>query len=330
VTTLLTGATGYLGGRLAATLDDDLILLPPRTPGGAGDLTTPLALAGIDRDRVTRIVHTAAVTRFNVDRETARRVNLEGTVRVAEFAERCPRLERFSYVSTLYAAGRHTGDIRPEPLADRGFVNYYEWSKHAAETYLLGRDLPLQILRLPTLIADDDDGGSVGQYNAFHRTLRLYYYGLLSLVPGDLDTPLALASAQYAVRAMIEAPDPIAHVCPIPADAITLGELIDIAFGVFEQDEGFRRRMLLRPLPCDLASFRDLVRVADGMRGGPIKAALSSVAPFAEQLYLPKRFHAPHARPADTRRLAENVCATLVQLRFGRAVTRDTRDGEHV
>lgn len=327
MTTLLTGASGYLGGRLAAALDDDLIL-PSRTPGGAGDLTAPGALAGVDPDRVTRIVHAAAVTRFNVDRDTARRVNLEGTMRVAEFAERCPRLERFSYVSTLYAAGRHTGDIPEEPLADRGFVNNYEWSKHAAESFLLGRDLPVQILRLPTLIADDDAGGSVGQYNAFHSTLRLYYYGLLSLVPGDLDTPLAVASAQYAVRAMLEAPHPVTHACPAPGDTITVGELIDTAFGVFEKDEDFRRRMLLRPVPCDLVSFRELAAVADGLRGGPIHQALGSVAPFAEQLYLPKLFHAPHARPVDTHRLAENVCTTLVELRFGRKAGRDTK-GKH-
>jgi nucleoside-diphosphate-sugar epimerase len=328
MTTLLTGASGYLGGHLAAALDDDLITLV-RTPDGAGDLTSPEALAGIDPGRVTRIVHAAAVTRFNVDQETARRVNLEGTMRVAEFAERCPRLERFTYVSTLYAAGRHTGDIQQAPLADRGFVNYYEWSKHAAENFLLERKLPLRILRLPTLIADDDTGRSVGQYNAFHRTLRLYYYGLLSLVPGDLDTPLAVASAQYAVRAMREASDPITHACPAPGDAIALGELIDIAFAVFEQDEGFRRRMLLRPLPCDLTSFRELVEIADGLGGGPINQALGSVAPFAEQLYLPKHFHAPCARPVDTRRLVENVCATLVEFRFGRNAGRDPRRGEH-
>ena len=325
MTTLLTGASGYLGGRLAAALDDDLILLA-RTPDGAHDLTDPAALTAIDPAQITRIVHAAAVTRFNVDRNTARRVNLEGTIRVAEFAERCPRLERFIYVSTLYVAGRHTGNIPEEPLADLGFVNHYEWSKHAAETALLERDLPRQILRLPTLIADDDTGRSVGQHNAFHNTLKLYYYGLLPLVPGDLDTPLAVASAEYTVRAMLEAPDPITHACPAPGDTMTLGELIDVAFNVFEKDEAFRRRMLLRPLSCDQASFQDLVQVADGFRRGPINQALGAVAPFAEQLYLPKVFRAPHARPVDTRRLVENVCATLVESRFGRTI----RSGEHV
>lgn len=317
MTTLLTGASGYVGGRLAGALGDEVISLV-RTPGGAGDLGAPGALAGIDPGPVTRIVHAAAVTRFNVDRETARRVNLEGTIRVAEFAERCPRLESLVYLSTLYAAGRRTGDVPEEPLAERGFVNNYEWSKHAAETALLDRDLPVRIVRLPTLVADDDDGGSVTQHNAFHSTLKLYYYGLLSLLPGAPGTPIALASARYAVRAVLEATDTVTHACPAPADTITLGEVIDIAFTVFEKDENFRRRMLLRPLPCDLASFRDLVTAAEGMRGGPISQALGSVAPFAEQLYLPKVFQARQAHPVDTRSLVENACATLVEGRFGR------------
>jgi nucleoside-diphosphate-sugar epimerase len=327
VTTLLTGATGYLGRHLAATLDDDVILLA-RTAGAdrargtaiSADLTDPRALAGLDPGVVTRIVHSAAVTRFNVDQETARRVNLEGTLRVAEFAERCPALERFTYVSTLYAAGRHTGDIPEAPLADHGYVNHYEWSKHAAEAALLERDLPLRIVRLPTLIADDEAGGSAGQHNAFHNTLKLYYYGLLSLVPGNLDTPVTVASLDYATRALGEAATLVTHCCPAPADTISLGELIDIAFNVFEKDASFRRRMVLRPLPCDQASFSDLVHVADGFRGGPISEALGTVAPFADQLYLPKNFLAARARPCDTRRLVESVCTTLVESRFGRNV----------
>ena len=322
MTTLLTGASGYVGGQLAAALDDEVIPLA-RTPGGAGDLRAPAAFAGIDPSRVTRIVHAAAVTRFNVDRETARLVNVEGTIRVAEFAERCPRLESLVYLSTLYAAGRRTGDIPEEPLTERGFANEYEWSKHAAETALLARDLPVRIVRLPTLVADDDAGRSIGQHNAFHSTLRLYYYGLLSLLPGDPDTPLALASCRYAVRALLEATGPVTHACPAPGDTITVGELIDIAFNVFEKDENFRRRMLLRPLPCDLDSFKDLARAAAGMRGGPASQAFGSVAPFAEQLYLPKVFQARQAHPLDTRRLVENVCATLVECRFG----RDPRPG---
>ena len=88
--------------------------------------------------------------------------------------------------------------------------------------------------------------------------------------------------------------------------------------------------MLLRPLPCDLASFRDLAVAAAGMRGGPVSQALGSVAPFAEQLYLPKVFQARHAHPVDTRRLVENVCSTLVDCRFGRGRGTGTGTGNNL
>ena len=36
----------------------------------------------------------------------------------------------------------------------------------------------------------DDASGAVTQQNAFHNTLKLFYYGLLALMPGACDTPL--------------------------------------------------------------------------------------------------------------------------------------------
>jgi hypothetical protein len=76
--------------------------------------------------------------------------------------------------------------------------------------------------------------------------------------------------------------------------------------------------MLPRPVPCDLDSFHDLVAAARGLRGGPLHAALAAVAPFAEQLYLPKVFHTDRLRAAwpgyrapDPMALVESVCANL-------------------
>jgi hypothetical protein len=210
-------------------------------------------------------------------------------------------------------------------------VNHYAWSKWAAEQESLAAagDLPLSLLRLPTVVADDDSG-TVSQYNAVHNTLKLYYYGLLSLVPGDPGTRLSLATTDFvseAVRRLIEpeAPYGIVHVCPDPADTASLGALIERAFSVFERSEAFRRRRLLRPLFCDQRSFDDLVEAAQRMRGGPIHQSLSSVAPFAAQLHLPKTFRNDALRAAwpeytapDPLDLFEAVCDHLVSSRWGR------------
>ena len=176
-------------------------------------------------------------------------------------------------LSTLYSAGQRSGEVAERQHSDAGFANHYEWSKWAAEQAVLSAaDLPVSVLRLPTIIADGDDG-QVTQYNAFHNTLKLYFYGLLSLVPGNPSTPVSLATASFTTSAIIRLLDPavadgIYHVCPDPADTPTLGQLLTTAFAVFEQDSSFRRRQLLTPEYCDQESFDDLVAAASRFRGG--------------------------------------------------------------
>jgi nucleoside-diphosphate-sugar epimerase len=53
---------------------------------------------------VTTIVHRAAVTRFNVDDETAKAVNVAETARVFEFARHCGQLSRVLMLWTVYSA----------------------------------------------------------------------------------------------------------------------------------------------------------------------------------------------------------------------------------
>jgi nucleoside-diphosphate-sugar epimerase len=348
VTTLITGADGYLGRRIAAALAGDELVLTVRAHDATElahkrvrlgralgtarritvvpvDLREPGALAELDPRPITHIVHAAAITRFGVDRETAGQVNLGGTARVREFAERCARLERLVVLSTLYTAGRRQGEVSEVRHHDAGFVNHYEWSKWASEERVLDPPaLPVVVARLPTVIADDD-GAAVGQYNAFHHTLRLFYYGLLTLLPGDPATPLSLATAGFtveAVTALLDAEPGIYQVCPGP---VPLGVAVETAFTTFDRDAAFRRRMLPRPIPCDWDSFSDLAGAVNGLRGGPLHEVLASVVPFAEQLYLPKRFRTerlrsawPDYRARDPVALVESVTTRLVASRWGR------------
>jgi nucleoside-diphosphate-sugar epimerase len=367
-TTLITGADGYIGRRVAAALlreGDDRLLLALRATGAsefadkrarleralervpscvpdpgrghgrvsfvAADLSRDGALDQVDPRAVTRIVHAAAVTRFNVERDLARRVNVEGTVRLTAFAARCAGLRRLTLLSTLYSAGTRSGEIAERRHDEAGFANHYEWSKWAAEeTVLAATDLPVSVLRLPTVIADGDDG-QVTQYNAFHNTLKLCFYGLLSLLPGLPTTPLSLATAAFTTAAVTRLIDPatpagIYHVSPDPADTLTLDELITIAFTVFGRDRQFRRRQVLAPAYCDQESFNDLVAAAARFRGGGlIQESLASVAPFGNQLYLAKTFRNDALRAAwpgyqvpDPTALVEAVCEQLVASRWGR------------
>jgi nucleoside-diphosphate-sugar epimerase len=366
---LITGADGYLGQRTAwhlLTETSDRLVLTVRaadraeleskaaalrrelgaTDGPAGrrvevtraDLRDDDPFATVDAAGITCIVHMAARTAFNQAQAQAREVNVLGTVRVGQFANRCPDLDRLLLASTLFSAGRRTGDVAEAALGgDDGFVNHYEWSKCEAENLLLETcpQLPVSVVRLPTIVADDETG-RVGQYNVFHNTLKLYFYGLLSLVPGDRSTRQYFATAELTGQAIMHLIQPQAaagffHMAPGPDEALELGEIIDAAFDVFESDPGFHRRRLLRPQFCDIESFRDLAAATRQLSASPMAQAFGSVAPFAEQLFLDKAFdnrRMTNAWPGfcapKQRQLVAATCENLVRTRWGRSADENT------
>src|SRR5436853_7763279 len=123
---LITGADGYIGTRLAhAYLErtDMPVILWVRSGNSDefeskrkrlqqrfgrfesriayewGDLVRDHPLDSIDPRKVRHIIHTAAITKFNVDEDTAQRVNIEGSEKVLKFATRCNSLEAFGLLS---------------------------------------------------------------------------------------------------------------------------------------------------------------------------------------------------------------------------------------
>ncbi len=359
-TVLVTGATGYLGGHIAreyleqshddvllwghardaSDLDEQRRLLQrrfarhsDRIDVAAGDLTAAEPFAGIETGAIRVIVHAAADTRFNVPLPVASAVNVAGTEKLCAFARRCPRLERLALLSTVYACGLASGRILEAPCGGAaGFANHYEWSKWEAERHVFEAcaDLPWRLLRIATVIADDECG-TVIQENAFHRTLRLFHHGLLSLLPGDPSTPLYFVTADFVAQAtfaLTEAADAgrVYHLAPERDRACTLDELVTAAFGVFEQDARFRRRRVLRPLYCDWESFTALLDEADAFGGPIVRQALRSVAPFGRQLYSAKdidntnlRAACPAYRAPEPRALVSAACASIVRSRWSRA-----------
>lgn len=357
--TLITGAGGYLGSRLAARLAQcakrPLILwlhakdaeelahktgalrssLGPVAESAqfrGGDLRGPEPFADIDPAEIGTIVHCAAVTRFNIQEDLARDINVEGATKVFEFADRCSALERLALTSSIYACGLRDGRIDEEPLVDRPeFSNYYEWSKWESEQRLRVdfAHLPSITLRVATVIAETARG-HVCQYNAFHNTLKLLFYGLISLVPGDKDTPMYFVTADFAVDAMSAALERgerggVYHICHTAAECMTLGSLIDTAFARFSDDPAFRERRILKPLFCDEEAFRLLAEGVGSFGGDVVREGLDSVVPFAPQLYSHKVFENRrmqalldvYAAP-DATELVSNASGYLADTRWGR------------
>ena len=177
----------------------------------------------------------------------------------------------------------------------------------------------------------DDDAGTVVQHNVFHNTLRLLYYGMLSVLPGDGGVPVYLVTADFVTRALHTLLDPavpagIYHVCHEPERTASLAELLDVAYAVFDAQPAFQRRRVPRPLLCDVDAFFDLVDGVKGLGGSPMHEAVGSVAPFARQLYVHKlvsndrlREVWPGYRAPDPGDLVERTCGHLVTTRWGRS-----------
>jgi nucleoside-diphosphate-sugar epimerase len=354
---LITGADGYLGRRVVRryleTTDAELLLwvragdrgelaakrtrLEALFPGAGsrlgyagGDLSRPDPFEGVDPGAISEVVHGAAVIRFNVEEDLAQRVNVEGAKKVLWFAERCPRLESLALLSSIYSSGLASGPIDEVPFdGSSGFANHYERSKWAAEQLLLSSfgHLPWRILRIATAIADDQQG-RVSQHNAFHNTLRLLYYGLLSIVPGDTAVPLYFVTGEFVADAVVQLAagrrKAIYHLAHAREESLSLGELMEVAFEAFAADPDFAQKRIARPLFADRDTFEELSGALGSVGGEVVTQGLASVTPFAPQLFSDKSVGNARLRGAleayqapEPRALIRATCEHLVRTRWG-------------
>ena len=335
---LVTGGTGAIGVPLVEAFARQgiptAVLVRQRethAPAGvqvvSGDVTAGPQL-GLDaatwhdlRQRVTTIVHGAALTRFDAPLEAARTVNVTGTAHVVAFAKDCLRVERVVALSTVYVAGRRTGRILETDLDhDRGFVNPYEQSKYEAE--LLLRDamgaLPIAVARLSTAVGDSISG-RLERPAAIHHAIRFLYHSLLPMIPGADDSPVDLVPTDYVVAALralagdrFEA-GATWHVCA-GEDAVREDELIDLVVDAFLRHRpAWRRRAIEKPSIVALETFELFRQSVDAVADPGLRASVAVLAPFAPQLAFAKTFDDARCRAAleDARVPRPSVRATV-------------------
>lgn len=192
--------------------------------------------------RITHILHCAANTKFSLQLDEARLVNVEGTRHVIEFAKSCKNLQKLGYLSTIYVSGRRQGKILETDLIDTSFVNTYEQSKFEAEKLLHKNQnsLPIVVYRLSTIIGDSRDG-TVPGFNSVHKALRLYYRGLAPMVPGVPKNIADLISVDYAAKVISYlfskkfTSSTTYHLVAEKKDSFTLEELVEATSKLFRQ-----------------------------------------------------------------------------------------------
>jgi thioester reductase-like protein len=277
---LLTGATGFVGMELlarymertdrrvyalvrgaddhevAARVQRTLVSLfgadhpfAGRVVAVRGDITRPsLGLRG-ERDglaeRVSEIVHGAASVSFELGLEASRAINVEGTRRVLEFAQRCHArggLRRLSYISTAYVAGEHAGCFSEDQLdVGQRFRNAYEQSKFEAEA-LVARSrprLPITVMR-PSIIVGERDSGWTASFNVLYWPLRAFARGAYPALPARADAPVDVVPVDYvtdAIFALSQAPEAEGGTFHLTAGAHTtsVGELVELATARFQR-----------------------------------------------------------------------------------------------
>lgn len=208
--------------------------------------------------RVSEIFHLAAIYDLSVSRAAGKKVNVEGTKHVLDFAESCSGLERVQYVSTCYVSGRWTGIFRESDL-EKGqtFNNFYEESKYLAEVDVrrrLAAGLPGTVYR-PAVVTGDSVTGETQKYDGPYYVLRwllkqptvavLPVPGdpertRINLVPRDfvIDAIEALSTAKVALGKTYHLADP---------DPPTIAEAIQW------MGEATGRMIVRVPMPANLA-----------------------------------------------------------------------------
>ncbi len=224
-----------------------------------GDITLPGL--GIEPGRAAELRrhlqqawHLAAVYDLAVARDVARRINVDGTRHVLDFAASAASFERLQYVSTAYVSGTARGLFRETDLdVGQGFKNYYEETKFQAESEVIRSKLPATIYR-PGVVVGDSKTGETGKFDGPYLVLGLMdrlpspgiFFrlgrgtGTVNIVPVDF-----VISAMAALSATLSSLGRTYHLCdPQPHSPAELTEMFAKAFG---------KRFVFVPVPLAVA-----------------------------------------------------------------------------
>ncbi len=167
-------------------------------------------LAGADYMTLARSVdvihHCGAITYPDVDRETAQRVNVNGTVEVVEIAEVATHLERLVlWSSASVSQPQHGLATEQELIKPSRFRSVIDETRFQAERIVRAEmdHIPTTILR-PSIVVGDSQTGEIDRFEGPYLLVLLMLNSPIDLrvpLPGRGDIPLNLVPIDYVVKA---------------------------------------------------------------------------------------------------------------------------------
>jgi thioester reductase-like protein len=201
----LTGATGFLGGKLIKNLLQDKqneVYILVRNVEKAenlrdsfspadqqrihifqGDITYPKARLSLEdiewlTNKIDAVYHLAALVKFDLDlRDELFAANYDGTKHILELASSM-QVKKFYYVSTAYTVGTLTHGVEELYPTDGRFNNPYEESKVKSEhlVFLYQDQMDVSIFRPAIIVGDSKTGEADSQFTlyGFMRALSVF------------------------------------------------------------------------------------------------------------------------------------------------------------
>lgn len=339
----ITGATGNIGGKTASKIlmndpDSEVLLLVRagsepeamnRVASVFGILTPEMDFTrvrsrirvycgDVTRDRLgldestfrklsgylTHIVHCAAATKFNMDLDTARKINHQGTLNVmalAKVSKVSGNLQRVAHISTAYVCGNTEGIIlEDELIADPGFSNTYQQSKWETERTVRGMagEIPLVILR-PSIVTGGSSTGRTLTFNVLYMPLKWIYRGSVRFIPGGAEVPLDVVPLDFVADAtrhiLLMDGDPVGktfHLAAGPGRSTTVGEVIYSGTDYFRRKSPSGCMKRVRFIPPPLADI--VMRLVPARK----RRSLERMRFFEPYICVPREFDTTNAERA--------------------------------
>ena len=187
------------------------------------------------KERVTHVIHLAALYNLSAPREVSMRVNVEGTRNVLDFASGLKQLKRLGYMSTVAISGDYSGVYSEEDF-DKGqrFKNYYAETKFLTEKVVRERrdGIPTVICR-PTIVVGHSKTGAIEKIDGpyYGLTVILRRLHLVTVDTGQTKCHIApvdyVADAFHAIFEDESAPGKV--YCLGDPNPLTYTEFYDLA-----------------------------------------------------------------------------------------------------